>query len=58
MADLLDRITINPHQCGGRPCVRGMRIRVTFTPLAHEQGRDQTLRRGDGSPVSSAGKPQ
>lgn len=24
----LDRITINPEQCGGRPCVRGMRIRV------------------------------
>jgi uncharacterized protein (DUF433 family) len=24
----LDRITINPKQCGGRPCIRGMRIRV------------------------------
>jgi len=24
----LDRITFNPKQCGGRPCVRGMRIRV------------------------------
>jgi uncharacterized protein (DUF433 family) len=23
-----DRITINPDQCGGRPCIRGMRIRV------------------------------
>ncbi len=22
------RITINPKQCGGRPCIRGMRIRV------------------------------
>lgn len=22
------RITINPRQCGGRPCIRGMRIRV------------------------------
>jgi uncharacterized protein (DUF433 family) len=22
------RITFNPDQCGGRPCVRGMRIRV------------------------------
>ena len=22
------RITFNPEQCGGRPCVRGMRIRV------------------------------
>ena len=28
MLDLKDRITINPNQCGGRPCVRGMRIRV------------------------------
>lgn len=27
--NLLDRITINPQQCGGRPCVRGMRIRVS-----------------------------
>lgn len=24
----LDRITINPLQCGGRPCIRGMRVRV------------------------------
>ncbi len=24
----LDRITVNPHQCGGRSCIRGMRIRV------------------------------
>lgn len=28
MADLTDRITVNPKQCGGRPCIRGMRIRV------------------------------
>ena len=26
---LNDRITINSHQCGGRPCIRGMRIRVS-----------------------------
>jgi uncharacterized protein (DUF433 family) len=26
---LLDRITINRKQCGGRPCIRGMRIRVS-----------------------------
>ena len=25
----MDRITVNPDQCGGRPCVRGMRIRVS-----------------------------
>jgi uncharacterized protein (DUF433 family) len=28
MANLTDRITVNPNQCGGRPCIRGMRIRV------------------------------
>lgn len=27
--ELFPRITTNPEQCGGRPCVRGMRIRVT-----------------------------
>ena len=26
---LLDRITSDPAMCGGRPCVRGMRIRVS-----------------------------
>ncbi len=29
MAELMDRITVNPKQCGGRPCIRGMRIRVS-----------------------------
>ena len=28
MTGLMKRITINPEQCGGRPCIRGMRIRV------------------------------
>ena len=28
MDTLLSRITIDPAQCGGRPCIRGMRIRV------------------------------
>ena len=28
MTNLSDRITINPEQCGERPCIRGMRIRV------------------------------
>ena len=28
MPDLIERVTINPEQCGGRPCIRGMRIRV------------------------------
>jgi uncharacterized protein (DUF433 family) len=26
---LLDRITVEPDKCGGRPCIRGLRIRVT-----------------------------
>lgn len=26
---MLERITINVEQCGGKPCIRGMRIRVT-----------------------------
>ena len=28
MTKLLERITVNSKQCGGRPCIRGMRIRV------------------------------
>ena len=28
-SERLNRITINDAQCGGRPCIRGMRIRVT-----------------------------
>jgi len=29
MSNLLERIIVTPGQCGGRPCIRGMRIRVT-----------------------------
>lgn len=29
MANLAECITVDPEQCGGRPCIRGMRIRVT-----------------------------
>lgn len=45
MADLLDRITINPNQCGGRPCIRGMRIRVSdvLDLLAAGQSLDEIL---------------
>lgn len=24
----MERITVDPEKCGGRPCIRGMRIRV------------------------------
>ena len=27
--NLLDRITVEPDKCGGRPCIRGLRIRVS-----------------------------
>ena len=26
---LEDRITVDPEKCGGRPCIRGFRIRVS-----------------------------
>ena len=29
VVNLTERITVDPEQCGGRPCVRGTRIRVT-----------------------------
>ncbi len=29
MSAIAERITVHPEQCGGRPCVRGMRIRVS-----------------------------
>jgi uncharacterized protein (DUF433 family) len=28
VTELAERITVDPDQCGGRPCIRGMRIRV------------------------------
>ncbi len=40
------RITINPAQCGGRPCIRGMRIRVkdVLDLLAAGVSREDILR--------------
>jgi uncharacterized protein (DUF433 family) len=29
MTEISERITVNPRQCGGRPCIRGLRIRVS-----------------------------
>jgi uncharacterized protein (DUF433 family) len=28
-AALLKRVTVTPGQCGGRPCIRGLRVRVS-----------------------------
>lgn len=40
-----DRITFNPKQCGGRPCIRGMRIRVqdVLSMLASGMSRQEIL---------------
>lgn len=27
--ELMQRVTIEPGKCGGKPCLRGLRIRVT-----------------------------
>ncbi|HEU0021403.1 MAG TPA: DUF433 domain-containing protein [Dehalococcoidia bacterium] len=45
MAKLAERITVDPEQCGGRPCIRGMRIRVTdiLDLLANGLTNDQVL---------------
>ena len=40
MPNLLERITVNPRQCGGRPCVRGMRIRVSDVLDLYASGLD------------------
>jgi len=46
MSDLLSRITIRPDQCHGRPCIRGMRIRVAdiLAMLADDVTADEILR--------------
>jgi uncharacterized protein (DUF433 family) len=41
----LHRITVDPNQCGGRPCLRGLRIRVKdlLDLLAAGASRDEIL---------------
>jgi uncharacterized protein (DUF433 family) len=45
MVQVADRITVDPEQCGGRPCIRGMRIRVTdiLDMLAAGASREEIL---------------
>ena len=42
---VMGRITVNPRQCRGRPCIRGMRIRVTdvLDLLAAGLSREQVI---------------
>ena len=44
--NLLERITIEPGKCGGRPCIRGYRIRVSdiLELIAQGADRDEILR--------------
>ena len=41
----LHRITIRPEQCGGRPCIRGLRVRVKdiLDLLASGASREEIL---------------
>jgi uncharacterized protein (DUF433 family) len=41
----LSRITVDPNQCGGRPCLRGLRIRVkdVLDLLAAGASREEIL---------------
>ncbi|MFZ2961381.1 MAG: DUF433 domain-containing protein [Candidatus Ozemobacteraceae bacterium] len=44
--EFLERITVTPGQCGGKPCVRGMRIRVRdiLEMLAEGVSQDEMLK--------------
>ncbi len=43
--NLLERITIEPGKCGGRPCIRGYRLRVSdiLDLIAAGAGREEIL---------------
>ena len=44
-SDLIQRITTEPGKCGGKPCIRGMRIRVVdvLEQLANNVSPEQIL---------------
>jgi len=45
MTEIFKRITVEQGKCGGRPCIRGMRIRVTdvLDLLAAGLSREEVL---------------
>ena len=45
MNALLERITVEPDKCGGRPCIRGYRLRVkdVLELLAHGASWEEIL---------------
>ena len=42
----LERITFDPKRCGGKPCIRGMRIRVldVLELLAHGMTAEEVVK--------------
>jgi uncharacterized protein (DUF433 family) len=42
--DRLSRITSDPEVCGGRPCIRGLRVRDILDMLAGGASREEILR--------------
>jgi len=44
--NLFERNTLEPDNCGGRPCIRGLRVRVTdiLGMLAEGVSQDEILR--------------
>lgn len=44
MSELVKRITVDPDVCGGRPCIRGLRVRVKdILDLLAGASRDEIL---------------
>lgn len=46
MSEILSRITVESGKCGGRPCIRGFRLRVkdVLELLAHGASWDEILK--------------
>jgi uncharacterized protein (DUF433 family) len=46
MDSVLDRITVDSNTCGGRPCIRGLRVRVKdiLEMLAGGSSREEIIR--------------
>jgi uncharacterized protein (DUF433 family) len=45
VTNLLERVTVSPDQCAGRPCIRGLRVRVSdiLELLAAGESTEQIL---------------
>ncbi len=53
------RITLDPNQMNGQPCIRGMRLTVrrAVEAVAHYPNRDDLLRNYPGSSPRTSSKP-